>query len=91
MLRHLQSGVTQQLLEHKSIPATINKIFPGEGMAIQMGACLGYPAGLVMAGYGKPQSVHREHTTILVAEQIIVAFAFADGHILPQNGDHHRA
>ena len=56
-----------------------------------MGACFLHTTGLVVAGYGKPQGIHGEHTTILIAEKIIVCLASADGHILPQNRHHHRA
>ena len=34
VFRHFQGAVSQQLLEHKCIAAAIDKIFPGEGMAI---------------------------------------------------------
>ena len=55
MLRHFQGAVSQQLLEHECIPATIYKIFPGEGMAIQMGAVLLDSAGVGLSDIGSAQ------------------------------------
>ena len=58
MLRHFQRGVSQQLLEHKRIATTINQVFTGKGVAIQMGACFRHTTGLVVSGDRQPQAVH---------------------------------
>ena len=44
-----------------------------------------------MSSHRQPQTVHREHTTILVTEQIVLRFSATNGHILPEDGNHLRA
>ena len=58
VLRHFQGTMSQQLLEHERIPATIHQILAGECMAVQMGACFLHATGLVMPSHSKPQAVH---------------------------------
>ena len=48
MLCHFQGAMSQQLLEHERITATINKIFPGKGVAVKMGACFLHAPGLIV-------------------------------------------
>ena len=55
---HFQRGVSQQLLEHKRIATTINQVFAGKGVAIQMGTCFLHTTGLVVSGDRQPQAVH---------------------------------
>ena len=61
---HFQGRMPQQLLKHERIPATINQIFTGEGMAIQMCACFLYATGLVMTSHRQPQTIHRQHIAV---------------------------
>ena len=39
MLRHLERGMTEQVLKRKSIAAAVHQIFPGESMAEHMNTC----------------------------------------------------
>ena len=91
LFRHIQSGMTKQGLERESISSAIHKVFPGKGVAIQMGRGFLHPSGLIVPSYRQPQTIHGQHITILIAEQVIVALTTADSHILPQNRYHHRA
>ena len=91
MLCHFQSGVSQYLLEHQSVATTIHKIFASEGVSIEMCAGFVYTTGLVMASHGQSQTIHGQHTTILVTEQVILWLASPNGHILTQYGHHQGA
>ena len=39
MLRHLECGMSEQMLERKSIAAAVHQIFPGECMTEHMNTC----------------------------------------------------
>ena len=81
--------MTQQLLEHKRIPATIYQILAGKGMAVQMCACLLDTTGAVVVCNRKAQTVSCQHISELIAEQIIGGNTAPKAHILPKYTNHH--
>ena len=57
VLCHFKGRVSQQSLKHERIPATVHKIFAGEGVPEQVNAGFLHATGAVIMGNGKPQAV----------------------------------
>ena len=57
MLRHLKRGMSEQVLERKSIAAAVHQIFPGERVAEHMNTCFQNAPLVVVVCDGQLQGI----------------------------------
>ena len=57
MLRHLERGMPEQVLERKSIAAAVHQIFPGERVAEHMNTCFQHAPLVVIVRDGQLQGI----------------------------------
>lgn len=88
MFCHGKGAVSQQLLEHKGIPAAIHKVLSGKGVAEQVDACSGNAPPMIIFFDCASQSVFRHHFAVDRTEQIVFRSAATNDHIFRQNLHH---
>ena len=57
MLRHLKRGMSEQVLERKSIAAAVHQIFPGERVAEHVNTCFQNTSFVVIVRDGQLQGI----------------------------------
>lgn len=57
MFRHLECGMSEQMLERKSIAAAVHQIFPGERVAEHMNTCFQHAPLMVIVRDGQLQGI----------------------------------
>ena len=82
---HLKGGMPQEFLKRESVPAAINKILAGEGMAECVNAGFLDAPPLVIAVKALPQGFLCQHIPVFITEKIVGEGTLADSHIITED------